>query len=50
VQRPIIEVEEAARASIQDTAKLMVARFQCQSNNAYGSRSSFVIARASCIL
>jgi hypothetical protein len=50
VQRPIIEVEEAARASIQDTAKLMVARFQCQLNNAYGSRSSFVIARASCIL
>jgi hypothetical protein len=34
VQGPIAETEEAARASVQDTAKLVAARFECQAEDA----------------
>jgi hypothetical protein len=34
VQGPITEAEEVARASIQDTAKLVAAWFQCQLEDA----------------
>jgi hypothetical protein len=34
VQGPVAEVEEAARARFQDTAKLVAAWFQCQPEDA----------------
>jgi hypothetical protein len=34
VQGPVVEMEKAARAGIQDTAKLVAARFQRQAEDA----------------
>jgi hypothetical protein len=34
VQGPVAEMEVAARASVQDTAKLVPARFECQAEDA----------------
>jgi hypothetical protein len=40
VQGPVAETAEAARASVEDTVKLVAERFECQPEDAYGSTST----------
>jgi hypothetical protein len=40
VQGPIAEMAEVAHADIEDTAKLVPERFECQSEDTYGTTSA----------